>query len=472
MSTGCSRETRSRAARRRVRRWRSEPTRRRSLGLPRRATLATSGHGLPTTLVTRVLREPATIVQRALREPVTIIREPATIVRKVRAQRTVPRAGLAVVVLVLAAVVGLAGGVFAIAGDDPAGVEAPDVVGAKVAAARTELVESARDADLPVPRLKVVDRSYSESAPPGAIIAQDPAQGDRITGNGALLVSVSRGSAYADVPSVSGLAGADAFALLERKGFTPSRTYSPSMEIDAWHAIGTAPETGARVKRPARVHVIVSTGPPRRPVPTLRGLDANAAADALRSAGFVAAVHERPSTTVEPGSLLAVRPRPGARIPLGSTVTLLVARAPHWEAVSNVEGTEDAEPEPFTVPAGARLVLRTVDTSPLGLFGGSVRVEVSGDSEGETEIRRRRLDRAGGRVRRGANDHGRGRCRRLRALDAGRRGAAVDVYVSAVARTPPESRAFSRSTALVWSCDTRDSVTPRTSPISRSVSSS
>jgi beta-lactam-binding protein with PASTA domain len=340
----------------------------------------------PTTLVTRVLREPATIVQRALREPVTIIREPATIVRKVRAQRTVPRAGLAVVVLVLAAVVGLAGGVFAIAGDDPAGVEAPDVVGAKVAAARTELVESARDADLPVPRLKVVDRSYSESAPPGAIIAQDPPQGDRITGNGALLVSVSRGGAYADVPSVSGLAGADAFALLERKGFTPSRTYSPSMEIDAWHAIGTAPETGARVKRPARVHVIVSTGPPRRPVPTLRGLDANAAADALRSAGFVAAVHERPSTTVEPGSLLAVRPRPGARIPLGSTVTLLVARAPHWEAVSNVEGTEDAEPEPFTVPAGARLVLRTVDTSPLGLFGGSVRVEVSGDSEGETEI--------------------------------------------------------------------------------------
>jgi beta-lactam-binding protein with PASTA domain len=340
----------------------------------------------PTTLVTRVLREPVTIVQRALREPVTIIREPATIVRQVRAQRSVPRARLAVVVLVMAAVVGLAGGVFAIAGGDPAGVEAPDVVGAKVAAGRTELVESARDADLPVPKLKVVDRSYSESAPAGAIIAQDPPQGDRITGNGALLVSVSRGSAYADVPSVAGLAGADAFALLERNGFTPSRTYSPSTEIDAWHAIGTAPETGARVKRPARVHVVVSTGPPRRPVPTLRGLDANAAANALRDAGFVASVDERPSTTVEPGSLLAVRPSPGARIPLGSTVTLVVSRAPHWEAVSHVEGTEDAEPEPFTVPAGARLVLRTVDTSPLGLFGGSVRVEVSGDSEAETEI--------------------------------------------------------------------------------------
>ena len=158
------------------------------------------------------------------------------------------------------------------------------------------------------------------------------------------------------------------------------------MEIDAWHAIGTDPKTGSRVKRPARVGLVVSTGPPKHPVPTLRGLDADDAANALRDAGFVASIAERPSTTVEPGSLLAVRPSPGARIPLGSTVTVVVARAPRWEAVSHVEGTEDAEPEPFSVPAGARLVLKTVDTSPLGLWGGRVKVEVSGDSEGESEI--------------------------------------------------------------------------------------
>ena len=46
------------------------------------------------------------------------------------------------------------------------------------------------------------------------------------------------------------------------------------------------------------------------------------------------------------------------------------------------------------------------------------------------------------------------------------------VYASAVARTAPDSRALRRSTAFVWSCDTRDSVTPSTSPISRRVSSS
>lgn len=320
-----------------------------------------------TTLVTRVLREPVTVV------------------RRIRADRTAPRGRVAAVVLAIAATIGLAGG-FAIAGDDPAGVAAPDVVGMKVGAARTALAERARDAELRSPKLKVVDRSYSESAPAGAIVAQDPPEGDRITGNGALLVSVSRGTAYADVPSVAGLAGKDAFALLERLGFTPSRSYAPSMEIDAWHAIETDPSTGSRIERPARVQLVVSTGPPKRPVPTLRGLDAGAAGDALRDAGFAPAVQERPSTTAEPGALLAVRPAPGARIPLGSPVTLVVARAPRWEATSRIEGTEDAEPAPFLVPAGARLVLTTVDTSPLGLWGGRVAVRLSGDGEGETDV--------------------------------------------------------------------------------------
>ena len=140
------------------------------------------------------------------------------------------------------------------------------------------------------------------------------------------------------------------------------------------------------MKRPARVQLVVSTGPPKRLVPSLDGLDPSGAADALRRAGFTPVVEERPETRVEPGTLLGVTPEPGARVPLGSTVTLVVARAPRWEAVSTLEGTEDAEPESLVVPAGARLVLSTVDSSPLGLWGGRVDVELSGDGEGKAEV--------------------------------------------------------------------------------------
>jgi serine/threonine-protein kinase len=157
------------------------------------------------------------------------------------------------------------------------------------------------------------------------------------------------------------------------------------MEIEAWHAVSTDPGGGTRVKRPARVQLVVSTGPPKRPVPSLDGLDANAAAEALRRAGFTPAVEERADSSVEPGAILGVTPSPGARTPLGSTITIVVAREPRWEAISTVEGTEDADQQ-VALPVGARLVLSTADTSPLGLWGGKVKVELSGDTEGSTEI--------------------------------------------------------------------------------------
>ena len=321
------------------------------------------------TLVTRVLGEPATIVHR------------------IRSHRAVHRRRLAAAVAGVAVAIGLAGGgVYAVAGDDPSGVSAPDVVGRQVSAARAEVAKRAHEDALTTPKVKVVDRSYSESAPAGAIVAQDPPEGDRIPKNGALLVSVSKGSAFADVPSVAGLEGAAAFALLRRNGFTPSRRYAPSTEIEGWHAVETDPTAGTRVKRPAHVRLVVSTGPPKRSVPSVDGLDAGAAADALQRAGFAPVVEERPNAQVEPGTLLRVTPSPGARVAIGSTITVVVAREPRWEAISQAEGTEDAAPEPIAVPAGARLVLSTTDTSPLGLWGGTVRVDVSGDTEGSSEI--------------------------------------------------------------------------------------
>ena len=58
--------------------------------------------------------------------------------------------------------------------------------------------------------MKVVQRAYSESAPNGVVVRQDPPEGERIPERGALLVSISLGSAFTDVPSVAGLASKDA----------------------------------------------------------------------------------------------------------------------------------------------------------------------------------------------------------------------------------------------------------------------
>jgi serine/threonine-protein kinase len=338
------------------------------------------------TLVTRVLGDRAkanplpTLVTRVLHEP-------ATMVGRVRSHRAVRSGRVAVAAVAALVLVGLAGGtVFAIAGGEAPGVDAPDAVGSSVAKARAEVVRRAHDADVPVPKVKVVKRAYSESAPEGVIVGQDPPQGERLAERGALLVSVSLGSAYTDVPSVAGLSSDDAQSLLERTGFVPTKRYAPSTDIAAWHAVETDPVAGKRVKRPAHVAVTISTGPPHLPVPSVDGLDGAGAKKAIADAGFSPAIVRRADTSAEPGTVLDVEPDPGSRAQLGSRVTITVARAPRWTAVDRVEGTEDARTEPLMVPAGDRLVLTTVDTSPLGLFGGAVDVELSGDVEGSSRV--------------------------------------------------------------------------------------
>ena len=338
----------------------------------------------PLTLVTRVLRDTArpmpTLVTRVLHEP-------ATMVQRVRSHRAVHRGRLvvaAVAAVTLLALVG--GGVYAIAGGDPPGVKAPDALGTNVAQARAEVTRRAKDAGVPVPKVKVVQKAYSESAPSGVVVRQDPPEGERIPERGALLVSVSLGSAFADVPSVAGLSSKDAQSLLERTGFVPTKRYAPSTDIAAWHAVETEPSSGTRVKRPAHVQVTISTGPPRIPVPSVDDLAAAEARKTIEDAGFTVSVEKVAKTDIDPGTVVGVSPETGTRAQLGSTVTLTVAREPRWTPIERVEGTEDAEPQSFTVPAGARLVLTTVDTSPLGLFGGEVDVHMSEDSEGESQV--------------------------------------------------------------------------------------
>ncbi len=352
-------------------------------GATRNARVDSTRSLSPRTLVTRVFGEAGpvpTLVSRA-------IEEPATIVHRVRSHGRVRRGRVAAAAVAAVALLALAGGaVFAIAGGDPPGVDAPDVVGSSVAKARAEVRARARDASVPLPKVKVVRRAYSESVPGGVITAQDPPEGDRIPERGALLVSVSRGSAYVDVPSVAGLESDDALKLLGRTGFVPTKRYAPSTEIAAWHAVETEPGPGKRVKRPAHVRITISTGPPRVPIPNVDGLDGAEARKTIEDAGLSVTIERRADTGVEPGTVLDVAPDPGSRAQLGSIVTITVARAPRWTAVDRVEGTEDARTAPLAVPAGDRLVLSTVDTSPLGLFGGHADVELTGDVEGVSRV--------------------------------------------------------------------------------------
>ena len=289
----------------------------------------------------------------------------------------------ALVATVVAALIG--GGVYAVASMDPPGVPAPAVVGDSLADVRAELTHAAADAHVEAPVVQVTGRAYSEDVAQGLVLTQDPAPGEHVPATSALRVRLSLGSAWGTVPDIAGLPTRDALRALSEAGFAPVRRYGPSLDVKAWHVASAAPSAGSRLRRPARVSVMVSTGPPRASIPGVVGDDADDALDAVEDAGFATSVEEAPSSE-EPGTVLAVRPAAGTRIPVGSTVTVVVAREPRWEALRSFDGEETAATDALTVPAGARVVVQAENTSFLGFLDGWVGASWTGDDEGSTEV--------------------------------------------------------------------------------------
>ena len=164
----------------------------------------------------------------------------------------------------------------------------------------------------------------------------------------------------------------------------------------------TRPAAGTRVRRPATLTLVVSTGPPRVRVPDVVGDDADDAVDALEDAGLAVTVREA-SSTASPGRVLELAPPAGTRTQLGSTVELVVARRPEWQTLRELEGDDDVVTAPLPVPSGARVVLFADNTSFLGLLGGSVTaewtaahgsVELVADGGGTVLVDPARTDRA------------------------------------------------------------------------------
>jgi serine/threonine-protein kinase len=334
--------------------------------------------------VPRTLSAPTPSAPARDREALTL---PAATFAVRRPHRAGRRRRVRLTALVAAGIAALAGGaVYAIASMEPAGIAAPAVVGDDLARARREVAAAANEAGVGRPLVQITRRAYSEDVPAGAVLTQDPGPGDHVPSTDALRVALSLGTAWAGVPDERGRETRDAIRHLAQAGFTPVRRYAPSLSTAAWHVAETRPAAGSRLRRPARVEVIVSTGPPKAPVPDLRGDDAEDVVSELEQAGFATSVQEQASTTEDPGTVLALRPAPGTRTPVGSTITVVVAREPRWETVQSFDGEDAATTDAIAVPAGARVVLQAQGTSFLGFWDGWVGVSWHGDERGSTEL--------------------------------------------------------------------------------------
>ncbi|MFB8030307.1 MULTISPECIES: Stk1 family PASTA domain-containing Ser/Thr kinase [unclassified Streptomyces] len=253
------------------------------------------------------------------------------------------RGAVAVLVAVLLAL-GLGAGVWYI--NSGQFTRVPSLLGQTQSAAERRLSDEGLD-------LKGVDHAYSDTVERGTVISSDPGSGERIRGNDAVKLVISRGPEIVKVPDVEGLALADARRELKATGLAPGMvTREFSEEIDRGKVIRTDPRSGTERHPDSAVALVVSKGSPVD-VPDVTGLSVGDARAELDEAGLDAEVlTERVNSSEAAGDIARQSPGSGAEAAEGDTVELTVSKGPRMIEVPDVTGKDVDEARSALQDAG------------------------------------------------------------------------------------------------------------------------
>nr|WP_202471878.1 Stk1 family PASTA domain-containing Ser/Thr kinase [Streptomyces sp. SID4921] len=201
--------------------------------------------------------------------------------------------------------------------------------------------------------LKGVERAYSDTVKRGTVISSDPGSGERIRGNDAVKLVISRGPEIVKVPDVESLALAEARRELKKTGLAPGMvTREFSEEIDRGKVIRTDPRAGTERHPDSAVALVVSKGSPVD-VPDVTGLSVEDATAALDEAGLKAKVlTDRVNSPEEAGEIARQTPGSGAEAAEGDTVELTVSKGPRMLPVPDVTGKDVDEARSALEEAG------------------------------------------------------------------------------------------------------------------------
>lgn len=233
-----------------------------------------------------------------------------------------------------------------------------------------------------------VDRVDS-SAPADTVVSQNIAAGEKVAKGKLVLLRVSKGGAMQPIPDVRGMKFEEGVKKLSEAGFKVDKITRVTDKLaPSGTVIAQNPAAPQQVSANCMVSLLVSSGASGESsfvtVPDLRGYDRQAAEDMIKQLGLkLGNTSESPSTSVPLGSVLASRPRTGARVPAGSLINLTIARDPLPS-----ESTPEEPPRNDQDPARAEAVRKVVikETNPAAIpsklpeSGGTAakKAEVSG----------------------------------------------------------------------------------------------
>jgi eukaryotic-like serine/threonine-protein kinase len=197
--------------------------------------------------------------------------------------------------------------------------EVPDLRGVDVETARDLLA----DARL---TLGDIDSMTHPTVARARIVGQSPIAGQASLPNDPVNVTVSLGPQTRSVPDVRGLAADQALVVLQASGFVAS-TDSIESDEPRGRVVQMSPRPDTVVSLPARVALVVSSGPALVTMPLLLGMEESEAVEALEALGLeVAEVREVFRFGRDQGIVVEQEPSADTRLRRGETVSLAVGR--------------------------------------------------------------------------------------------------------------------------------------------------
>ncbi|MGH2724160.1 MAG: Stk1 family PASTA domain-containing Ser/Thr kinase [Actinomycetota bacterium] len=242
----------------------------------------------------------------------------------------------------------------------------PDVQGLPLAGAQ----RVARQASL---EIEVVREEFSATVPVNRIISQAFEPGSEVDQGISLEVVVSKGPELVPVPDVTGFAERRARRVIEKARLEVGevdRVFHDTVPEGRVILQIPRPDTELEVGEP--VDLTVSRGPQPVTVPGVVGFTEEQAADLILGAGLEVNVTEEFSAEVPRGRVISQDPAADAKVPPGSSVTIVVSKGPREFPMPNVRGmsTEAA-------------------TAKLDGLGLAVRVVVIPNTSGEIVVSQR-----------------------------------------------------------------------------------
>ena len=184
--------------------------------------------------------------------------------------------------------------------------------------------------------LDIAQEEFSEDIPDGKIITSDPAGGGRVSPNGTVGVTISKGQERYSVPTVQGLKLEVAEQLLKENKLVLGEVKEEfSNEFPQGFIMRSTPAAGERIKRNSQVTLFVSKGIERIALSNYKGKSGEQALNELTEAGFDVKTKYVFSEDLPVGAVISQTPGAG-EADKGSAITLLVSKGSEFVFIPNI----------------------------------------------------------------------------------------------------------------------------------------